>query len=56
MSLFAQCVRPELEVLIKGLEKLDDSKLSKEQKEYRVMCLGTLHYELENRYTRWEKK
>ena len=53
--LFHDCVKLELEVMIKGLESLDKSILTKEQKEYSDMCLGTLKYQLEGRYTRFNK-
>ncbi len=56
MSLFSQCVKGELVILIKGLEALDDSRLIDELKEHKNMCLGTLYSELENRYTKREKK
>ena len=53
--LFYDCARKELEVLIKGLESLDNSTLSEEHKDYAEMCLGTLKYQLEGRYTRFDK-
>ncbi len=56
MSLFAECVKLELVVLIKGLEALDESRLIDELKEYKNLCLSTLYSELEDRYTRWKKK
>ncbi len=56
MSLFSQCVKGELVILIKGLEALDDSRLIDELKEYKNICLGTLYSELANRYTTGEKK
>jgi len=53
--LFNTCVKLELVVLIKGLESLDKSTLTEEEKEYADMCLGTLKYQLEGRYTRFDK-
>ncbi len=48
--LFDQCVKEELIVLIKGLEKLKDQELDDQLKEYKKMCLSTLKYQLEMRY------
>ena len=53
--LFNTCVKKELVVLIKGLESLDKSTLTEEEKEYADMCLSTLKYQLEGRYTRFDK-
>jgi len=53
--LFNTCVKLELVVLIKGLESLDKSTLNEEEKEYADMCLSTLKYQLEGRYTRFDK-
>ena len=56
MNIFSQCIKPELEVLIKGLEKIDYLELTIGQREYKDMCLATLKSELEERYLQWEKK
>ena len=49
MSLFCQCVKGELVILIKGLEALDDSRLIDELKEYKNRCLSILYSELEKK-------
>ena len=54
-TLFHQLIRIELEVLIKALEKLEDSELTKNQKNYKDMCLGSLKHEMDQRYLQWEK-
>lgn len=53
-KLFADCTRPELEILIKGLELLNNSSLTEEEKEYKDMCLGTLKAQLIVRYTNFK--
>lgn len=55
VRLFNTCVKTELVVLIKGLESLDKSTLNEEEKDYASMCLSTLKYQLEGRYTRFNK-
>ena len=54
-TLFSSCTRSELEVLISGLELIDVNKQDEDHKESITLCLGTLKYELNDRYLRWEK-
>jgi len=56
MSLFSQCTKNELEVLIKALEEVDNSHFNDKGYETKIMCLATLNHELKERYTQWEKK
>lgn len=50
--LFADCNRAELKVLIKGLESLN--KLDETDQEYKDMCLGTLKFQLKDRYEQYD--
>jgi len=49
-TIFAQFIKNELIVIKKGLEQLDESKLSEEEIDYKNMCLGSIKYELKGRY------
>ena len=53
-KLFSDCIRPELEILIKSLKSLDDSNLTEEEKDYKNMCLRTLEAQLKVRYTKFD--
>jgi len=55
-TIFSQCVKAELEVLIKGLEKIDRLDVTIQQEEYREMCLNSLKSELYERYNQWERE
>ncbi len=49
-TIFNQFVKDELIVIRKGLEQLDNSKLSESEIDYKNMCLGSVKYELKGRY------
>ncbi len=49
-TIFSQFCKDELVVIRKGLELLNDSNLSKEEIDYKTMCLGSVRYELKGRY------
>ena len=54
-TIFHQCIREELEVLVRALEALDPNKLDESHRDYREMCLNSCKAELHERYTQWEK-
>jgi len=56
MTLFEQCSRNELEILIQGLLCIDTNHLDEDHKESHGLCLGTLKFQLNDRYLRWEDK